>query len=106
MGGSSISKFGVVPRIEAALAAKKDVVAKAGGCALYTHMCRTAGRAFEPFAVNLASQVFALQGDQSSEVRSAADAGQTALVKSLPLTAMKLLSPSLVAAMEHKIPTE
>ena len=102
MGGSSISKFGVVPRIEAALAAKKDVVAKAGGCALYTHMCRTAGRAFEPFAVNLASQVFALQGDQSSEVRASADAGQTALVKSLPLTAMKLLSPSLVAAMEHK----
>ena len=102
MGGSSINKFGVVPRIEAALAAKKDVVAKAGGCALYTHMCRTAGRAFEPFAVHLASQVFALQGDQSSEVRAAADAGQTALVKSLPLTAMKLLSPSLVAAMEHK----
>ena len=102
MGGSSIKKFGVVPRIEAALAAKKDVVAKAGGCALYTHMCRTAGRAFEPFAVHLASQVFALQGDQSSEVRAAADAGQTALVKSLPLTAMKLLSPSLVAAMEHK----
>ena len=101
-GGSSIAKFGAVTSVEEALDAKKDAVARAGGCALYAHMCATAGRAFEPFAVKLAPKVFALQGDASAEVRAAADAGQTALVKSLPLTAMKLLSPALVHAMGHK----
>jgi hypothetical protein len=30
------------------------------------------------------------------------EAAQTALIKSLPLTAMKLLSPALVTAMTHK----
>ena len=65
-------------------------------------MCATAGRQFEPFAINLASTVFCMQGDQSSEVRAAADAARSAVVKALPLTAMKLLAPALVDAMSHK----
>jgi elongation factor 3 len=46
--------------------------------------------------------MFIAQGDQSPEVREAADAAQAAVVKALPLTAMKLLAPALVEAMTHK----
>ena len=102
LGGGSIGTYGIVSAITESLAAKKDPVARAGGCALYTFMCRTAGRSFEPFAVGLASTVFCMLGDQSSDVRAAADAAQTAVVKALPLTAMKLLAPALVVAMHHK----
>ena len=102
LGGDCISKYGVVGDIASALASKKDPAARAGGLALYTHMCATAGRQFEPFAINLASTVFCMQGDQSSEVRAAADAARSAVVKALPLTAMKLLAPALVDAMSHK----
>ena len=93
LGGDCISKYGVVGDIASALASKKDPAARAGGLALYTHMCATAGRQFEPFAINLASTVFCMQGDQSSEVRAAADAARSAVVKALPLTAMKLQRP-------------
>ena len=102
MGGASLGTFSIVPAITEALAAKKDPVARAGGCAMYTFMCRVAGRSFEPFAVGLAATVFCMLGDRAPEVRHAAEAGQAALVKALPLTAMKLLSPALVAAMNHK----
>jgi elongation factor 3 len=103
LGGGFMGTFGIVPAITAALNSKKDATARAGGCALYTFMCRTAGRSFEPFAVGLAPTIFCMQGDQSSDVRIAANAAQSAVVKALPLTAMKLLAPALVAAMHHKV---
>lgn len=102
LGGAAIGAHHVVPAITEALASKKDPTARAGGCALYTFMCRTAGRSFEPFAVGLATTIFCMQGDPSGEVRAAADAAQCAVVKALPLTAMKLLAPALVSAMHHK----
>jgi len=98
----AVADMKLVDAVVDALAAKKDPIARAGACALYAHLCRTAGRAFEPFAIDLASKMFIAQGDQSPEVREAADAAQAAVVKALPLTAMKLLAPALVEAMTHK----
>ena len=92
----------VIGAVKRAIEDKKNPIARAGALLTYAHMCRTAGRGFEPYAIGEAPMVFTLQGDRNNEVREAAHLAQAAVVKALPLTAMKLLSPSLVAGMQHK----
>ena len=101
-GGDSVNTLGITAAVTSALAAKKDAAQRAGGLALYAHLCCTAGRAFEPSAVNLAPTVFIMRGDSDSNVRHAAEVAMASVVKSLPVTAMKLLAPALKHAMEHK----
>ena len=101
-GGDAVNSLGVVSAVAAALANKKSATERAGALALYAHLCATAGRAFEPSAVSLAPTVFISRGDVDQTVRHGAELAMAAVVKSLPVTAMKLLSPALVFAMEHK----
>ena len=92
----------VVEDVKKAIEDKKDPIARAGALLTYAHMCRTAGRGFEPYAIGEAPIVFTLLGDRNGDVREGANLAQAAVVKALPLTAMKLLSPALIAGMTHK----
>ena len=80
----------------------RDGQTRAGALTLYAHLCVTAGRQFEPHAVYAAGDVMCALGDQSADARHAADVATRAVVKALPLTAMKLLAPALTRAMAHK----
>ena len=102
LGGDSANKTGVTAAATAAMTNKKDADARAGALALYAHCCLTAGRQFEPSAVTLAPVVFTMRGDANADVRHGAETAIAAVVKALPVTAMKLLAPALVAALEHK----
>ena len=102
LGGDSANKTGVTAAAAAAMTNKKDADARAGALALYAHCCLTAGRQFEPSAVTLAPVVFTMRGDANADVRHGAEIAIAAVVKALPVTAMKLLAPALVAALEHK----
>ena len=102
LGGDSANATGVTAAATAALTNKKDADARAGALALYAHCCLTAGRQFEPSAVTLAPVVFTMRGDANADVRHGAEIAIAAVVKALPVTAMKLLAPALVAALEHK----
>lgn len=101
--GVGVAAFsGVVQDVKRAIEDKSDPIARAGALATYAHMCRTAGRGFEPYAILEAPVVFTLLGDRNQEVRESAHLAQASVVKALPLTAMKLLCPSLLAGMKHK----
>ena len=102
VGMQPLIEMNIIADIKKAIANKSDPIARAGALLTYAHMCRTAGRGFEPYAIGEAPTVFTLQGDRNNDVREAAHLAQAAVVKALPLTAMKLLSPSLVAGMQHK----
>ena len=102
LGGDSANATGATAAATAALTNKKDAEARAGALALYAHCCLTAGRQFEPSAVTLAPVVFTMRGDANADVRNGAETAIAAVVKALPVTAMKLLAPALVAALEHK----
>ena len=102
VGITALAHLRIVDGIKRAIADKKDHDARAGALAMYAHMCRTAGRGFEPYAVGLAPEVFALMGDRDADVRESAHLAQASVVKALPLTAMKLLSPAILAGMQHK----
>ena len=102
LGGDSVNSTGVTSATTAALSNKKDADARAGALALYAHCCLTAGRQFEPSAVTLAPLVFTMRGDLNADVRHGAETAIAAVVKALPVTAMKLLAPALTAALEHK----
>ena len=102
LGGDSANSTGVTSATTAAMSNKKDADARAGALALYAHCCLTAGRQFEPSAVTLAPAVFTMRGDANADVRHGAETAIAAVVKALPVTAMKLLAPALTAAMEHK----
>ena len=102
VGVAALADLHVVDEIKKAIEDKKDPVARAGALLTYAHMCRTAGRGFEPYAIGEAPIVFTLLGDRNADVREAANLAQAAVVKALPLTAMKLLSPALNAGMQHK----
>jgi len=102
LGGDSVNSTGVTSATTAALSNKKDADARAGALALYAHCCLTAGRQFEPSAVTLAPVVFTMRGDLNADVRHGAETAIAAVVKALPVTAMKLLAPALTAALEHK----
>ena len=101
LGGDSANKTGVTAAATAAMTNKRTPT-RAGALALYAHCCLTAGRQFEPSAVTLAPVVFTMRGDANADVRHGAEIAIAAVVKALPVTAMKLLAPALVAALEHK----
>jgi len=102
VGVAALAELHVVEGIKSAMVDKSDPDARAGALSVYAHMCRNAGRGFEPYAVGLATEVFTLMSDRNSDVRECAHLAQASVVKALPITAMKLLTPAILAGMQHR----
>ena len=74
--GVGVAALHVVEDVKKAIEDKKDPIARAGALLTYAHMCRTAGRGFEPYAIGEAPIVFTLLGDRNGDVREGANLAQ------------------------------
>jgi HEAT repeat protein len=103
MRSKSLLGHGVLESLVVALADKKNQEKRAGACVATECLMRVLVHIFEPYAAKIMPAIIKATGDKVTEVRSAADAALSAIVRLCSPHALAVYIP-IMATVKHESP--
>eukprot|EP00058_Branchiostoma_floridae_P014051 XP_002599539.1 hypothetical protein BRAFLDRAFT_121765 [Branchiostoma floridae] len=101
LGILSLKQLDVMTTLQDAIQNKKNFRHREGALFAFEMLCTMLGRLFEPYVVHLLPHLLLCFGDGNQYVREAADDTAKAVMSKLSAHGVKLVLPSLLAALEE-----
>ena len=102
LGISAVKAYGIVDALRAGLESGSPA-AREGSLMAFECLCARLGRLFEPYVVNLMTQLVACFGDGAAEVRDAGAATAAAVMALLSGPGVKLVLPALLKGLDERV---
>lgn len=101
LGILSLKQLDIMTSLTEAIQNKKVVRHREGALFAFEQLCSMLGRLFEPYVVHVLPHLLLCFGDSNQFVREAADDTAKAVMSKLSAHGVKLVLPSLLAALEQ-----
>ena len=101
LGILSLKQLDIMTSLTEAIQNKKNVRYREGALFAFEQLCSMLGRLFEPYIVHVLPHLLLCFGDSNQFVREAADDTAKAVMSKLSAHGVKLVLPSLLAALEQ-----
>lgn len=101
MGILALKQLDIMTTLTAAIQNKNDYKRREGALFAFEMLCNMLGRLFEPYIVHVLPHLLLCFGDNSQFVRTATDATARVVMSKLSAHGVKLVLPSLLAALEE-----
>lgn len=101
LGILSLKQLDIMTSLTDAIQNKKNVRHREGALFAFEQLCSMLGRLFEPYVVHVLPHLLLCFGDTNQFVREAADDTAKAVMSKLSAHGVKLVLPSLLAALEQ-----
>lgn len=101
LGILSLKQLDIMTSLTDAIQNKKNVRHREGALFAFEQLCSMLGRLFEPYVVHVLPHLLLCFGDGDKFVREAADDTAKAVMSKLSAHGVKLVLPSLLAALEQ-----
>ena len=101
LGILSLKQLDIMTSLTDAIQNKKSVRHREGALFAFEQLCSMLGRLFEPYVVHVLPHLLLCFGDANQFVREAADDTAKAVMSKLSAHGVKLVLPSLLAALEQ-----
>lgn len=101
MGILALKQLDIMTTLTTAIQNKNDYRQREGALFAFEMLCNMLGRLFEPYIVHVLPHLLLCFGDSSHFVRTAADATAKVVMSKLSAHGVKLVLPSLLAALEE-----
>lgn len=101
LGILSLKQLNIMQSLSDAIQDKKVAKHREGALLAFEMLCNMLGRLFEPYVVHLLPNLLICFGDQDQHVRQAAEDCSKAIMRQLSAHGVKLVLPSLLAALEE-----
>lgn len=101
LGILSLKQLDIMTALTEAIQNKKNVRHREGALFAFEQLCSMLGRLFEPYVVHVLPHLLLCFGDTNQFVREAADDTAKAVMSKLSAHGVKLVLPSLLAALEQ-----
>lgn len=98
----ALKQFEIMSALTEAVVDKKNSVHREGALLAFEMLVHMLGRLFEPYVVNILPNLLLCFGDGNEHVRNAADNTSKAVMSKLSAHGVKLILPSLLAALEEE----
>jgi hypothetical protein len=102
LGISALREFDIVNEIRSGLADKKSEHARQGSMFLLECLASALGRPFEPFVVQILSDLLSALGDSSVQVREATQDASRVIMASVSAYGVKHILPTLLAGLDER----
>ena len=100
LGILSLKQLDIMTKLTEALQDKKNYRYREGSLLALSQLCAMLGRLFEPYIVHVLPHLLLCFGDNNQYVREATDECAKAVMSKLSAHGVKLVLPSLLAALE------
>lgn len=101
LGILSLKQLDIMTNLTEAIQNKKNIRHREGALFAFEQLCSMLGRLFEPYVVHVLPHLLLCFGDTNQFVRQAADDTAKAVMSKLSAHGVKLVLPSLLAALEQ-----
>ncbi|XP_057374386.1 stalled ribosome sensor GCN1-like [Daphnia carinata] len=101
LGILSLKQLDIMTSLTEAIQNKKNIRHREGALFAFEQLCSMLGRLFEPYVVHVLPHLLLCFGDTNQFVREAADDTAKAVMSKLSAHGVKLVLPSLLAALEQ-----
>lgn len=101
LGILSLKQLDIMTTLTEAIQNKKSIRHREGALFAFEQLCSMLGRLFEPYVVHVLPHLLLCFGDSNQFVREAADDTAKAVMSKLSAHGVKLVLPSLLAALEQ-----
>lgn len=101
LGILSLKQLDIMTSLTDAIQNKKNIRHREGALFAFEQLCAMLGRLFEPYVVHVLPHLLLCFGDPNQFVREAADDTAKAVMSKLSAHGVKLVLPSLLAALEQ-----
>ncbi|XP_006818140.1 LOW QUALITY PROTEIN: stalled ribosome sensor GCN1-like [Saccoglossus kowalevskii] len=102
LGILSLKQLEIMPKLSVAIQDKKNFRHREGALFAFEMLCIMLGRLFEPYVVHVLPNLLLCFGDNNAYVREATDETSKAVMSKLSAHGVKLVLPSLLAALEEE----
>jgi HEAT repeat protein len=102
LGILSLKQLDIMSKLTTHIQDKKNYKAREGALFAFEMLCSTLGRLFEPYIVHILPHLLTCFGDSSIYVREAADETAKVVMRKLSAHGVKLVLPSLLAALDDE----
>ncbi|XP_065580643.1 stalled ribosome sensor GCN1-like [Artemia franciscana] len=101
LGILSLKQLEIMSKLTEAIQDKKNFKRREGALMAFEQLCNMLGRLFEPYVVHVLPHLLLCFGDSNQYVREATDETAKAVMSRLSAHGVKLVLPSLLAALEE-----